>query len=56
MSQHPREAEGSLTEEVLGRAGSSPDNDGTDWVLPDDPGPASKTERCNESESVVEPA
>ncbi len=31
MSQHPSEAEGSLTEEVLGRAGSSPDNDGTDW-------------------------
>ena len=31
MSQHPSEAEGSLTEEVLGRAGSSPDNDGTNW-------------------------
>ncbi len=31
MSQHPSEAEGSLTEEVLGRAGSSPYNDGTNW-------------------------
>jgi hypothetical protein len=29
LSQHSGEAEGSLTEEVLGRVGSSPDNDGT---------------------------
>src|ERR1039458_760328 len=53
LSQQSGEAEGSLTEEMLGRAGSSPDNDGTGWHCQTTWCPASETERCNESEPAV---
>ena len=49
------EVEGSLSQEVLGRVGSSPDKAGTVPVLPDGAGPANEAGRCNESEPVVEP-
>src|SRR5450756_2260299 len=53
LSQQHDEARGSLNREAPVRVASSPDNAVDGSVLPDGPGPASKTGRCTRGTSVL---